>query len=64
MFIEMLAMFVLLLLVAFICSLPLYLCVNFILFVFGLSYRITMIQAISLSLVLSVIKSLYFTKGE
>lgn len=45
-------------------SLPLYLCLNLVLWLFGSTIRITMIQAFGLCLLASVIKNLLFKKED
>ena len=41
-------------------SLPLYICVNFILWVFGISFHLTLLQAFAICLLAYVIKRLLF----
>lgn len=45
-------------------SLPLYLCLNLVLWLFGSTIRITMIQAFGLCLLATVIKNLLFKKED
>ena len=55
----------LLLLVVTLWSLPLYLCVNLVLWLFGSAIRITLFQAFGLCLLATVIKKLLFSnKGD
>lgn len=45
-------------------SLPLYLCVNFVCWAFHLSFRLTLLQALALSLLASVIHNLLFKNNK
>ena len=54
----------LLLLIVTLWSLPLYLCVNLVLWLFGSAVRITLFQAFGLCLLATVIKKLFSNKGD
>ena len=41
-------------------ALPLYLCTNFVLWLFHLSFRLTLLQSFGVCVLLSVIKGLFF----
>lgn len=45
-------------------SLPLYLCVNFIAWLFNLSYHLTWLQAFGICWLASIVKGLFFTNNK
>lgn len=61
---KIIFLILLLLLVVTLWSLPLYFCVNLVLWLFGSAMRITLIQAFGLCLLATVIKGLLSNKGE
>ena len=61
---EVLVLILLLLLIVMLWSLPLYLCVNLVLWLFGSAVRITLFQSFGLCLLATVIKSLLFKGGD
>ena len=54
----------LIILLGLICSLPLYLTVNLVCIAFHLTFRITLLQALAVSLLLSTIQRLLFRKEK
>jgi len=59
--------FILFMLVVFavcvLCALPLYLLVNFICWVFNISFHLTLLQSFVISLLTSIVHKLLFSKG-
>lgn len=52
-------------LVTILWALPLYICVNFVLWVFNIAFHLTLLQAFAICLLLTVIRELLFKKkGE
>lgn len=45
-------------------SLPLYICANFVFWLFGLTARITLFQSFGISLLIQVIHNMLFKKGD
>ena len=60
---KILVLFLILLIVGAIWSLPLYLCVNFVLWLFHISFHLTWLQAFGICLLASIIKSFFSNKG-
>lgn len=60
---KVLVLILLLLLAIVLWSLPLYLCINFVLWLFGSTIRITLLQSFGLCLLATVIKKVLF-KGD
>lgn len=60
---KILMLIVVFLLAVVLYSLPLYLCVNLVCWLFDLTFRITLFQSFGLSLLAKVIHNLLFKKG-
>lgn len=61
---KILVLFLILIIIGAILSLPLYLCVNFVLWLFHISFHLTWLQAFGICLLASVIKGLLFNKED
>jgi hypothetical protein len=61
---NFLLLVILIVMIALLGSLPLYLCVNFVCWAFHLSFHITLIQSLALSLLASVVHSLLFKNSK
>lgn len=62
--VKLLVLIGILLLVVALWSLPLYVCVNLVLWLFGSAFRITLIQSFGLCLLATVIRKLLFKKED
>lgn len=61
---KLLVLFLILIIMGAIWSLPLYLVVNFVCWLFHISFHLTWLQAFGVCLLMSVIKGLLFSKGD
>lgn len=61
---KILILFLILIIIGAVWSLPLYLCVNFVLWLFNISFHLTWLQAFGICLLASVIKGLLSNKGD
>ena len=61
---KLLMLFLILIIIGAIWSLPLYICVNLVLWLFHISFHLTRLQAFGICLLASVIKGLLFNKGD
>lgn len=61
---KILVLLAVLLLVVILWSLPLYLCVNLVCWLFGLTFRITLFQSFGICLLVKVIHGMLFKKGD
>lgn len=61
---KILILFLILIIIGAVWSLPLYLCVNFVLWLFNISFHLTWLQAFGVCLLASVIKGLLNNKGD
>lgn len=61
---KILVLLLILIIMGAVWSLPLYLVVNFVLWLFQIPFHLTWLQAFSVCLLASVIKNLLFKKGE
>lgn len=61
---KILLLFIILLIAGALWSLPLYICVNFALWLFHIPFHLTWLQAFGLCLLASVIKGLLGRKGD
>lgn len=61
---KILILFLILIIIGAVWSLPLYLCVNFVLWLFNISFHLTWLQAFGVCLLASVIKGLLSNKGD
>lgn len=61
---KILILFLILIIIGAVWSLPLYLCVNFVLWLFNISFHLTWLQAFGICLLVSVIKGLLSNKGD
>lgn len=60
---KILVLFLILIIIGAVWSLPLYLCVNLVLWLFNISFHLTWLQAFGICLLASTIKGLLF-KGD
>ena len=61
---KLLVLFLILIIMGAIWSLPLYLVVNFVCWLFHIAFHLTWLQAFGVCLLISVIKGLLFNKGD
>lgn len=61
---KFLVLFLILIIIGAILSLPLYICVNLVLWLFHISFHLTWLQAFGICLLASVIKGLLFNKED
>lgn len=61
---KILILFLILIIIGAVWSLPLYLCVNFVLWLFNISFHLTWLQAFGVCLLASTIKGLLGRKGD
>lgn len=61
---KILVLLLILIVMGAVLSLPLYLCVNFVLWLFNISFHLTWLQAFGVCLLASVIKELLSNKGD
>ena len=61
---KFLALLLILVIMGAVWSLPLYICVNLVLWLFHISFHLTWLQAFGICLLASVIKGLLFSKGD
>lgn len=61
---KVLVLLLILIIIGAVLSLPLYLCVNFVLWLFNISFHLTWLQAFGVCLLASVIKELLSNKGD
>ena len=62
---KMLALIVIVILFSILWALPLYICTNFLLWVFNISFHLTLLQSFAICLLLYVIKNLLFkSRGD
>lgn len=62
---KILALIVIVILFSILWALPLYICTNFLLWVFNISFHLTLLQSFAICLLLYVIKNLLFkSRGD